>query len=75
MKLSNTFVFPDPEPPIIKILCGWSGINGYFLLCSPLFSSVISSILSIVVMYNNDSSEENQISSRCNKLFQRTSIL
>ena len=24
--LSNAFVFPDPEPPNINILYGWSGI-------------------------------------------------
>ena len=38
--------FPDPEPSIIKILYGWSGIYGHFLLCSLLFSFVISSRLS-----------------------------
>ena len=40
IKLSNAFVFPDPEPPIIKILYGWS----IFFFCSLLFSFVISSI-------------------------------
>ena len=34
IKLSNAFVFPDPEPPTIKILYGLSGIYGNFLLCS-----------------------------------------
>ena len=27
-KLNNTFVFPDPEPPINNILYGWSGAYG-----------------------------------------------
>ena len=34
----NKFVFPDPEPPIINILYGWSGIYDQFLLCLVLFS-------------------------------------
>ena len=25
IKFSNTLVLPDPEPPMIKILKGWSG--------------------------------------------------
>ena len=37
IKFNNTFVFPDPEPPIINILYGWSGVYGQFLLCSVLF--------------------------------------
>ena len=40
IKFKNAFVFPDPEPPIINILYGWSGIYGYFKLCSVLFSLV-----------------------------------
>ena len=36
IKLNNKFVFPDPEPPIINILYGWSEIYGQFLLCSVL---------------------------------------
>ena len=35
--LSNAFVFPDPEPPVINILNGWSGISGQFGLCSIIF--------------------------------------
>ena len=31
-KFNNEFVFPDPEPLIINILYGWSGIYGQFLL-------------------------------------------
>ena len=31
-KLSNVLVFPDGEPPIIKILYGWSGKFGHFSL-------------------------------------------
>ena len=38
IKFNNTFVFPDPEPPIINIPYGWSGIYGQFLLCLVLFS-------------------------------------
>ena len=58
MKLSNAFVFPDPEPPIIKIMYRCSGIYGYFLLYSLLFSFVILSKLIIFVMYDNDSFEK-----------------
>ena len=47
IKLSNRFVFPDPEAPIIKILYGWSGIYGHILLCSLLFWFVILSRLNI----------------------------
>ena len=35
--LSNEFVFPNPEPPIIINLQGWSGIWGQFGLCSFVF--------------------------------------
>ena len=38
IKFKNTVVFPDPEPPVITILYGWSGIYGQFLLYSVLFS-------------------------------------
>ena len=38
IKFNNTFVFQDPESPIINILYGWSGLYGQFLLCSVLFS-------------------------------------
>ena len=38
IKFNNKFVFPDPDPPIINILCGWPGTYGQFLLCSVLFS-------------------------------------
>ena len=69
---NNTFVFPDPEPSIIKILYGWYGIYGCFSLCFLLFSFAISYKLNIFVRYENDSSKENQISPRCYKLFQRT---
>ena len=33
VRSSNVFVFPDPEPPAINILYGWSGISGQFGLC------------------------------------------
>ena len=47
IKFNNAFVFPDPEPPIISILYGWSGIYGHFKLyecsyCSVSFSFVYS---------------------------------
>ena len=47
IKFNNKFVFPDPEPPIINILYGWSEIYGQFLLCSVLFSLTYSSKLII----------------------------
>ena len=37
-EFNNSFVFPDPEPPIISILFGLSEIYGHFKLCSVLFS-------------------------------------
>ena len=36
IKLNNEFVFSDPGPPIMNILCEWLGIYdqfGYVLLC------------------------------------------
>ena len=30
IRLSNAFVFPDPDPPIINIAYGWAGISGQF---------------------------------------------
>ena len=36
------FVFPDPEPPIIKILYRCSGIYDHFSLCCLLFSFLLS---------------------------------
>ena len=50
IKFNNTYVFPDPEPPIINILYGWSGIYGQFLLCTVLFSLIISSKLFIYTL-------------------------
>ena len=38
IKFNNAFVFPDPEPTIINIPYGLSGIYGQYLLCSVLFS-------------------------------------
>ena len=43
IKFNSVFVFPDPEPPIINILYGWSGIYGQLGLCFLLFSLVYSS--------------------------------
>ena len=51
LKFNNTFVFSDPEPPIINILYGLSGIYGQFLLCSVLFSLTKSSQLIIFIFY------------------------
>ena len=42
-------LFFDLEPPISKLLYGWSGINGNFLLSFLLFSFVISTRLNIFV--------------------------
>ena len=47
--------FPDPEPPVIRILYEWSGKNGHCFCVFLLFSFVISSRLSIFVMYDNGS--------------------
>ena len=43
VKFNNTFAFPDPEPQIINVLYGCSGVYGQFLLCSVLFSLTYSS--------------------------------
>ena len=43
IRFSNAFLFPDPEPPIINILYGWSGIYGQLRLWFTLFSLVYSS--------------------------------
>ena len=43
--------FRDPEPLIINIQCGWSGISGQFGLCSLLPSFVIKSKLNIFVLF------------------------
>ena len=48
IKFSNTFVFPDPEPPIIDILYG---VYGQFLLCSVLFSVLIKIVIKIDHLY------------------------
>ena len=40
--LSNAFVFPDPEPLIINILHGWSGICSQSRLCYFMVSFVTS---------------------------------
>ena len=37
IKFNNAFVFPDPEPPIIGYLYGWSGMYGHVKLCTVLF--------------------------------------
>ena len=51
IKFSNAFVFPDPEPPIINILYGWSEIYGQLRLCFLLFLLVYSSKF---IIYNID---------------------
>ena len=38
IRLSNAFVSPEPEPPIINVRYEWSGIYGHFGLCSFMFS-------------------------------------
>ena len=37
IKFNNTFDLPDPEPPIVNILYGLSGVYAQFGLCSILF--------------------------------------
>ena len=56
IKFSNAFVFPDPEPPIINILYGWSEIYGQLELCFLLFSLVyiyqcLSFIICIILLF------------------------
>ena len=51
MRLSNAFIFPDPEPPIINILYGWSWICSHFGFCAFILSLVISSKLIIRVFF------------------------
>ena len=41
IRLSNAFVFPDPETPIFNIRYGWSAIFGQFELCSFMSSFVL----------------------------------
>ena len=41
IRLSNGFVFPDPESPTISIMYGWWGISDQFGLCSFISSFVI----------------------------------
>ena len=45
IKLNKEFVSPDPEPPVINILYGWSEICSQFALCSFMFSFIKSSKL------------------------------
>ena len=52
IKFSNAFVFTDPEPPIINILYGWSGIYGQLGLCFLSFSLVYSSKFIIYNCFN-----------------------
>ena len=49
IKFNNAFVFLDPEPPIINIFYGWSGIYGQLGLCFLLFSLVY---ISKFIIYN-----------------------
>ena len=41
IRLSNAFVFQDPEAPTINTLYGWSGISGKCGLGSLMYSLVI----------------------------------
>ena len=51
IKLSNAFVFSDPEPPIINSLFVSSGICGQLVLSFFMFSLVISSKLIVFVLF------------------------
>ena len=51
IRFSNAFVYPGPEPPIIDIPYGWSGVPVHFRLCSFTFSFVIQSKLKIFVLF------------------------
>ena len=45
IKFNNTFVFPDPEPPIIDILYGRLGIYGnFYIMFSFIFINVVIKI-------------------------------
>ena len=46
--------FSDPEPRIINILYGWSGIYGHFVLWSSLFSFVEASKQNVFVCCENE---------------------
>ena len=50
IKISSRIVFPDPEPPIMSILCGWSGTFDQFELCT-LVSSLVR-LSELVVLQN-----------------------
>ena len=41
IKLSNAFVFPDPEPPTTNIVYGLLGISSHFESCFLISSFVI----------------------------------
>ena len=53
IRLNSESVFPDPEPPFISNLCGWSGIFGQFGLCSFMYYFVTSlkSIIFVLLYY------------------------
>ena len=51
IRLYNEFVFPDPEPPIINILCRWSGIFGQLGLYCFVFYFVTSSEFNHFVLF------------------------
>ena len=47
VRVNDEFVFPDPEPPIINILYGWSGICGQFGLFFLCFFSFFYNIIQV----------------------------
>ena len=51
IRLSNTFLFPEPEPPTTSIPYGLSGIHGQCRLCFCLFSDVTSTKLIIIFIF------------------------
>ena len=51
IRFNNAFFCPGPEPPIIDIRYGWSGVSVDFRLCSLMFSFVIQLKLKIFVLF------------------------
>ena len=45
IRLSNAFIFCDPEPPIINVLYEWSGMCDQFRVSVIVYSSVTLSEL------------------------------
>ena len=53
IRLINAFAFPDPEPPAINIMYGWSGVSSHFGLSFYVFFCNIIKVkhFRIVLLY------------------------